>query len=95
MATFAILASLTEAGARDLQGIMERRSESLRDLERHGIKTLADYALMGGEYDFLYLVEAESSEAILQQIAKATEKGRLKFRTMPALPLDEFARLVR
>ena len=91
MATFAILASLTEAGARDLNGIMERRSESLRELERHGIKTLADYALMGGEYDFLYIVDAESNEAILREIARATENGRLRFRTMPALPLDAFA----
>ena len=44
MALYVILATLTEAGAKDIGGIMKRRTESIRELERSGIKTVADYA---------------------------------------------------
>lgn len=94
MALYVILATLTEAGARDIDGIMQRRAEGIQELERHGVKRVADYALMGGDYDFLYIVEADSNETILQQVVRDTRSGKLRFHTMPALSLDAFANLV-
>ncbi|GIV97182.1 MAG: GYD domain-containing protein [Herpetosiphonaceae bacterium] len=95
MALYAILARLTEMGQKDIKGMMERRSQSIRQLEENGIRIVADYALMGGEYDFLYIVEAADNEVILRQIVKDTQSGMLKFQTLAATRLDLFAEMVR
>jgi uncharacterized protein with GYD domain len=95
MGLYVILASLTETGAKNLTTMMQKRSSSLTALQDHGIKIVADYALMGGSYDFLYIVEAEDNETILRQVVSDTRHGDLKFHTMPALPLDTFEKLVQ
>ena len=94
MATYAILATLTRRGAEDLDGIVARRQKNLEELAQAGIKVVADYALMG-EYDFLYIVEAPDNLTILRETAKNSAAGTLHFRTMPAVPMDEFVNLVK
>ena len=94
MATYVMLVTLTEKGAQDLQGIAERRPKQLEQLEQHGIKIVADYALMG-EYDFLYVVEAPDNLAMMQQIMKDSTSGTVRFRTMPAFPMDQFADMAK
>lgn len=95
MALYVILASLTEEGAKDIPGIVARRADGLQGLERHGIKRIADYALMGSEFDFMYIVEADSNETILRQVVRDTASGKLRFHTMPAVTLDDFANIVQ
>ena len=94
MATYAILATLTQRGAEDIKGIAERRSKNLEQLAQAGIRVIADYALMG-EYDFLYIVEAPDNLTILQEVIKNSSVGTLSFRTMPAVPMEEFIDLVK
>src|SRR2546425_22175 len=95
MGIYAVLATLTEAGARDIESIARRRADHIRELEHDGIKVLADYALMGGDYDFLYLVEAADDGTIMRRVVHDTKAGHLKFRTMPAMPLEKFAEIMR
>ena len=94
MATYVLLATLTRRGAEDIQGIVERRAEHIDELARNGIKVVADYALMG-EYDFLYIVEAADNLSVLKEVIKAAGSGTLHFRTLPAVPMDEFVDLVK
>ena len=89
MPTYIMLATLTDKGREDIKGIAERRQKNIEDLERNGIHTVADYAVMG-EYDFVYVVEAPDQETLMRQLIKDTGGGRLVFRTMPAIPLDQF-----
>ncbi len=94
MATYAILAKLTRHGAEDIKGIAERRSKNLEQLSQAGIRVIADYALMG-EYDFLYIVEAQDNITILKELIKDSSVGTLHFQTMPAVPMEEFVNLVK
>jgi uncharacterized protein with GYD domain len=90
METYVILASLTEKGRSDIQGIAKRREQNLEQLKQNGIRVIADYALMG-EFDFLYIVEAPNNQTILQQVIHDASGGTLAFRTMPAMSMDQFA----
>jgi uncharacterized protein with GYD domain len=94
METYVMLAKLTEKGREDIKGIMERRQKNIEELQKNGIRVVADYAIMGS-YDFLYIVEAPDNQTILRQIAKDTGSGRLEFQTMLAVPLDRFEQMAK
>jgi uncharacterized protein with GYD domain len=94
METYVMLAKLTEKGREDIKGIMERRQKNIEELQKNGIRVVADYAIMG-PYDFLYIVEAPDNQTILRQIAKDTGSGRLEFQTMLAVPLDKFEQMAK
>ena len=94
MATYAVLATLTERGAQDLKGIAERRSKNMEELAQRGIRVIADFALMG-EYDFLYIVEAPDNVTIMRETIKDVSSGTLRFQTLPAIPMDQFVELTK
>ncbi len=94
MATYAVLATLTERGAQDLKGIAERRAKNMGELAQRGIRVIADFALMG-EYDFLYIVEAPDNVTIMRETIKDVSSGTLRFQTLPAIPMDQFVELTK
>jgi uncharacterized protein with GYD domain len=94
MATYAVLATLTERGAQDLKGIAERRAKNMGELAQLGIRVIADFALMG-EYDFLYIVEAPDNVTIMRETIKDVSSGTLRFQTLPAIPMDQFVELTK
>ena len=94
MATYAVLATLTERGAQDLKGIAERRAKNMDELAQRGIRVIADFALMG-EYDFLYIVEAPDNVTIMRETIKDVSSGTLRFQTLPAIPMDQFVELTK
>jgi uncharacterized protein with GYD domain len=94
METYVMLAKLTAKGREDIKGIMERRQKNIEELQKNGIRVVADYAVMG-PYDFLYVVEAADNQTIMRQIAKDSGSGHLEFQTMLAVPLDQFEQLTK
>jgi uncharacterized protein with GYD domain len=94
MATYAVLATLTERGAQDLKGIVERRAKNMEELAQRDIRVIADFALMG-EYDFLYIVEAPDNVTIMQETIKDLSAGTLRFQTLPAIPMEQFVELTK
>lgn len=92
METYVILATLTDKGRQDIAGIAARRQKNIDELRRNGINIIADYALLG-EYDFLYIVEAPDNATIMRQVVKDAGSGTLVFRTLTALPMDQFVAL--
>lgn len=94
MATYAVLATLTERGAQDLKGIAERRTKNMEELAQRNIRVIADFALMG-EYDFLYIVEAPDNVTIMQETIKDLSAGTLRFQTLPAIPMEQFVELTK
>ena len=94
MATYVMLAKLTEKGREDIKAIAEHRQQNLEKLEQRGITSVMDFALMG-QYDFLYVVEAPDDRTIFEQAIKDSTSGVLEFITMPAMPLDQFEAFVK
>jgi uncharacterized protein with GYD domain len=94
MAQFLLLATLTDKGRQDVEGIANRRQSNIEELRERGINIVADYALMG-EYDFAYIVEAPDQMTMLEQVVKDSSGGTFVFRTLPAVPMDEFVQIVQ
>jgi len=94
MATYVMLAKLTQKGREDIKAIAEHRQRNLEKLEQRGITSVMDFALMG-QYDFLYVVEAPDDRTIFEQAIKDSTSGVLEFITMPAMPMDQFEAFVK
>lgn len=90
MATFVMLATLTDKGRQDVEGFARRRDKNIEELKNNGITVVADYALMG-EYDFMYVVEAPDFDTMMKQIVHDSSGGTVVFRTFAAMPMEQFA----
>lgn len=88
-----MLVTLTDKGREDVKGIADRQRQNIEQLAQAGIKIVADYALMG-DYDFLYVIEGPDNRTVLEQVVKDSSGGTMIFRTMPALPMDDFAQII-
>jgi uncharacterized protein with GYD domain len=59
-----------------------------------GAKYIATYATLG-PYDFVYIIEGpDDPQKILQAEAKIAATGAVTLQTFPAIPVEEFFKLV-
>ena len=89
MATYILLSSLTDKGARTIKENPGRVKEVNKELDALGVKVMAQYAVMG-PYDFMNIVEGPDNETILRVSAELSSRGSVKILTMPAIPIDDF-----
>lgn len=94
MPIFIALGTATEAGrSRTLEGLAERHRRAVARAEDAGARILASYALLG-PYDYLTLVEAPDIETVARVLIREASRGNVHYQILPALPMEEFARLV-
>jgi uncharacterized protein with GYD domain len=89
MATFIMLSTLTDEGAKTITSRPERIREVNREVERFGASVKAQYAVLG-PYDFVSVVEAPDTAAIARVSAELASRGSIKLMTLTAIPIDEF-----
>ena len=89
MGYYIMLNSLTDEGAKTIKKNPERIKEVNAEVEKMGVKVLAQYAVMG-PYDFINILEASSNEAVTQVAVELASRGSMKVMTLPAIPIDEF-----
>jgi uncharacterized protein with GYD domain len=89
MPTYILLGTLTDEGAEHLRNHPEWVDEVNRDLEKEGIKLVAQYAVLGS-YDIVTIVEAPDNRSVVRVSAQLTLRGSLKITTLPALPINDF-----
>ncbi len=94
MPIFAALGTLTEQGLRNLEAMGTRHKRAVERAQERGAKVLASYALLG-QYDFLVILEAPDAKTAAYVLTKEAEGGNVRYQTMEALPMDEFAKLVQ
>ena len=94
MPTYAALGKLTEQGLKNLEAMGLRHERAVKHAEERGAKILASYALLG-QYDFLVVLEAPDSKTAVYVLTKEAESGNVRYQTMEALPMGEFAELVQ
>ncbi|MBF8303491.1 MAG: hypothetical protein HW396_1772, partial [Candidatus Dadabacteria bacterium] len=63
MATYIMLSTLTDEGRKTVKMRPERIKEVNKELEKMGVKVIAQYAVLG-PYDFVNVVEAPDNETI-------------------------------
>ena len=94
MPIFVALGRATEAGKRrTLDGLAERHQKAVQRAGDAGARVIASYALLG-PYDYLTLLEAPDIETVARVLIREAARGNVNYEIHPALPMEEFARLV-
>ena len=93
MPLFVALGKATEEGARNLVGLRQRHQGAVRRAEKAGAKVVGSYALMG-HYDYLAILDCPDLATALKVLSREAAGGNVRYETLAAMPLDEFAALV-
>jgi len=89
MATYIMLSTLTDEGAKTIKENPDRIKEVNLEIEALGVKVVSQYATLG-LYDFVNIVEAPDNETIARVSAELSSRGSIRLQTMPAIPIDSF-----
>jgi uncharacterized protein with GYD domain len=89
MATFILLSSLTDEGAKTIKSNPERIKEVNRELEKMGVRVTNQWAVLG-PYDFVNVVEAADNTTIARVSAELASRGSVRIQTLAAIPIDDF-----
>jgi uncharacterized protein with GYD domain len=89
MPRYLLLSTLTNTGRESLHSHPERMMEVDQEVERMGVKIIAQYALLG-QYDFVSIVEAPDNETIAHLSVDLGSRGTVQIITLPAIPLESF-----
>lgn len=94
MAIFVALGTATEAGrSRTLENLDQRHARAVARAEDAGARVLASYALLG-PYDYLTVLDAPDIETVARVLIREAARGNVHYEIHPALPMEQFARLV-
>ena len=89
MATYIMLSSVTDEGAKTIKENAARIREVNRELEELGVKVTAQYAVLG-PFEFVNVVEAPDNATVARVSAELASRGSIKIQTLAAIPIDEF-----
>jgi len=88
MPIYVMLTKLTQEGRLTIKKHPERIQEMVSEVARMGVKTLAQYVLLG-PYDFLNVVEAPDNDTISRASVACGARGTIKIMTLPAMTVKE------
>ena len=89
MATFILLSTLTDEGAKTIKKNPGRIKEVNRELEQMGVHVVNQWAVLG-PYDFVNVVEAPDNQTIARISAELSSRGSVRVMSMAAIPIDDF-----
>ena len=89
MATFVMLSTLTDEGAKTIKTNPGRIKEVNQELERMGVRVVNQWATLG-PYDFVNVVEAPDTTTVARVSAELSSRGSVRVMTLAALPVDDF-----
>lgn len=89
MGKYIMLSTLTDEGRKTIKMRPERIKEVNKEIEKMGVKVLAQYAVLG-PYDFVNIVEAANNETISRVSIELGSRGTVKIMTLAAIPIDKF-----
>jgi len=95
MGKYIMLSTLTDEGRKTVKMRPERIKEVNTELEKMGVKVLAQYAVLGpydllGPYDFINILEAPDNETIARVVIELGARGTVQIVTLSAIPIDSF-----
>jgi uncharacterized protein with GYD domain len=89
VATFVLMSSLTDEGAKTIKQNPGRIKEVNQELEQMGVRVLNQWAVLG-PYDFVNVVEAADNTTIARVSAELASRGTIRITTLAAIPIDDF-----
>ena len=94
MPTYISLLKLTEQGIKNIKEAPARVEQAIKAMEAGGDKFIGFYVVMG-EYDYVFIAEAPSDEAMMTYLLALGSLGNVKTTTMKAFTKDQFSELVK
>ena len=88
-----MMSTLTDEGRKTIKKHPERIEEVNREIENMGAKVLAQYAVLG-QYDFISILDAPNNEAVAKISIELGSRGTVQIITFPAIPVDEFIKIM-
>ena len=92
MSIFISEITLTQQGRKEIKNAAERIEENRKLWEEAGGKLLDWYVVLG-DYDYLVITEAPNENVMAEIAMKASRRGRTRFRTCTAIPIEKFAQV--
>lgn len=89
MALYIMLSTLSESGRKVLHTRPGWIRKVNREVERMGVKVLAQYAVLG-PYDFVTILEAPDNETVSRVSIELGARGSVQMMTLAAIPLATF-----
>ncbi len=89
MATYIMLTRLTDKGAETIKENPTRIQAVDKELEKFGVKVVAQYAVLG-PFDFVNVIEAADNMTVARISAELAARGTVRIQTLPAVPINEF-----
>jgi len=89
MATFILLSTLTDEGAKTITSRPERIKQVDDEILNLGVTVLSQWAVLG-PHDFVSIVEAPDDLTISRVSALLSSRGTIRIVTLPAIPIDDF-----
>ncbi len=94
MSLYIMMSVLTDEGRKTVKANPNRIKEVNKEVERMGVKILAQYVTLG-QYDFINILDAPSNQVIAKVALELGSRGTLQTSTLAALTLDEFIKAVQ
>ncbi len=84
--------TLTQEGLSDMAMVADRIAANHRLWEDAGGKLLSWYVVLG-DYDYLLITEAPNEKVMAEIALRASRRGRTRFKTLTAIPIEEFSEI--
>jgi uncharacterized protein with GYD domain len=94
MPRYILLSTLTTHGRQSLHSRPERLVEVDEEVEKMGVKVIAQYAVLG-PYDFISIVEAPDNATIAHLSVDLGSRGTVQIMTLPAIPLEQLEKALQ
>lgn len=88
MATFIMLSTLTDEGAKTIKLHPTRIKEVNEEIEKMGAHVVSQWATLG-PYDFVNVLEAPDFLTVARVSAELASRGSIKIMTLAAMPIDD------
>ncbi len=93
MPIYVALGKSTDQGLQVLGNLSNRHARARQRVEETGGKLIASYALLG-QYDYLAIADFPDEKTAIKFMVKESKRGHVRYETMTAIPMNEFAPLV-
>jgi len=94
MATYLMKFAFTPGGIRNLKASPDRVGAAKQTVRSLGGEVKAFYAVLGGDFDTLFVLEAPNDEAVAGMALAIASLGNVRTSTHRALTEEEFERVV-
>jgi uncharacterized protein with GYD domain len=94
MASYVVLFSFTEKGIGKIKESPARVESAKRAFQEQGATVKGFYAVLGAEFDTMFIVEAPDDEVIAKAVLAVGSLGYVRTRTLRAFNEAEFGRIV-